>query len=491
MLLKLSKWFLYAAFFAVVIVTTSSFFPFIGGKYYFFRTVVSLAGMFWLLWWAFEAKGDEASKPLKDLLSRPIFLAVSLFVLMFLLAALFAYDANGAFWSNFERGEGAFQMLHYYGFFVLSILIFRKRTDWEWAMKLSLIAASLMVLYGVFGYLFLYNSSWFCTQDFKGEVVSCNGFISRMITPYQGTAPEQIPKTLSGIFLGNRFQGSLGNPAYVAPYLMFSIVYVFFLWSLGRFKNKYLEAAFYVGLSAIFFFFFIVSQTRGTFLGILAAGFSFLVYLAITHKASRKWTGGILILAVIGAAALFSFGRTPAAEKLPIGRLFNISLSERTAQTRLWTWNSAWQGFKERPLLGWGPENFSTVFDRHFDARHFLPGENAETWFDRAHSLFFDYLAETGILGVLSFASMFVVFYLQFFGIHLPWPKKEEHGHDPIRNEKFHLSPYAWALMGVVPIGYLVQGLILFDVLPIYINVFFFLAFASFLFKTESKPTHA
>ncbi len=490
MFLTISKWCLYAALFSVVIVVTATFFPFIGGKYYFFRTVVALSAIAWLLWWGFEAKGDEASRAIKDLLSRPLFLPVSLFVLMFLLASLFAYDSHGAFWSNFERGEGAFQMLHYYLFFVLAILIFRKRSDWEWALKLFLVAACIMILYGLVGYLFLYNQSWFCNQDFKGQITNCNGFVSRLITPYQGVGKEDIPKTLSGIFFGNRFQGSLGNPAYVAPYLLFSMAYAFFLWSLNRFKNKYLGTGLYFGLVAIFFFFFIISQTRGAFLGLLAAIFSFLAYLCITHKPSRKWTGGILILAVIGAAALFSFGRTPAAEKIPVSRLFSISLSERTAQTRLWTWNTAWQGFKERPLLGWGPENFSTVFDCYFDERHFASGENSETWFDRAHSIIFDYLAETGILGFLSFVSMFVVFYLQFLGFNLPWQKKEGQGSEHIRAERFHLSPWVWALVGIVPIGYLVQGLILFDVLPIYINVFFFLAFASFLFKTDSRPSH-
>jgi O-antigen ligase len=309
-----------------------------------------------------------------------------------------------------------------------------------------------------------------------------------LITPYQGVPSDQIPKTLSGIFLGNRFQGSLGNPAYVAPYLMFSIAYAFFLWTLRRIKNWYLEALLYLGSIAIFLFFFIVSQTRGTFLGLLAAGFAFLVYMTITHKPSRKWTGGILVVAALGAGVIFSLGRTPAIEKLPIGRLFNINFTEQTAQTRFWTWNSAWQGFLERPIFGWGPENFSTVFDRHFDPRHFTPGQNGETWFDRAHSIIFDYLAETGILGFLTYLSMFIVFYMQFFRMKLPWQKAEHQSGE--RMERFNLSPWAWGLMAVVPIGYLVQGLILFDVFPIYINLFFFLALASFLFKTEPSVAH-
>lgn len=487
MLRTLSRWFLYASIFSVVVVLTGTFFPFIGGKYYFFRTMIGLSAIAWLLWWAFEDKKKEAEAAMKDLISRPLFFAVSLFVLMFLLAALFAFDVHGAFWSNFERGEGAFQMLHYYAFFVLAILNLRKKEDWIVALKLFLVAAGLMILYGVVGFFFLYNPGWFCLQDAQGQIVSCNGIVGRMITPYQTTSAEGIPKTLFGIFTGTRFQGSLGNPAYVAPYLMFSMAYAFLLWSLGRLKNKYFEAGIYGGLVFIFLIFFILSQTRGAFLGLLAAVFSFLIYMAITHRPTRKWFAGILVLGALGLGLLFSFRESPMISKLPVSRLFEISFSERTAQTRLWTWNSAWQGFKERPLLGWGPENFSMVFDRHFDEKHFIPGDpSAETWFDRAHSIIFDYLAETGLLGLLSFFGMFLVFYLQFFRSRL----LEKFGFSKVEGKDFHLSPWAWGLVAVVPIGYFVQGLVLFDVLPIYINVFFFLALMSFVFKSSGEPTH-
>ena len=68
---------------------------------------------------------------------------------------------------------------------------------------------------------------------------------------------------------------------------------------------------------------------------------------------------------------------------LPGARLLLIDPSDAAAQTRFWAWGSAWRGFLERPILGWGPENFSTVFDKHFDARFFVPGKATETWFDR------------------------------------------------------------------------------------------------------------
>src|SRR5437016_2724053 len=140
MLLKISKTFLYISVFSILIVLTSTFFPFIGGKYYFFRFAVELALIFYFFWWAFEAKNGEANAALKRVYEKPLFIAISAFVLAFLLASIFANDPHAGFWSNFERGEGGFQMLHYYLFFVLSILLLEKKEDWETMFGCSIVA---------------------------------------------------------------------------------------------------------------------------------------------------------------------------------------------------------------------------------------------------------------------------------------------------------------------------------------------------------------
>src|SRR3989344_4968630 len=208
MFLKLSKFFLYASVFSVVVVLSSTFFPFIGGKYYFFRTAIELALITLLLWWAFEARDGELEKRFAKILDKPIFLAVSAFALAFLLACVFADDSAAAFWSNYERGEGGFQMLHYYAFFVLLTVVFERREEWTRMFQVSLVAAVGMVMYGVVALL---GVQGFIAAPGSGD----GGFWSRL-------------------FSNARFQGSLGNPAYVAPYLLFSIFYASYLFSAER-----------------------------------------------------------------------------------------------------------------------------------------------------------------------------------------------------------------------------------------------------------------
>ncbi len=127
-------------------------------------------------------------------------------------------------------------------------------------------------------------------------------------------------------------------------------------------------------------------------------------------------------------------------------------------------------------MVGWGPENFTAVFDKYFNPNHFIPGQSSETWFDRAHSVVFDYRAETGIVGFLSYLSIFVVFYLDFVRRRL------KRAADSGKTEASRVHMLLDGLLVAMPIGYLVQGAALFDVLPIYISIFLFMAFASYLF---------
>jgi len=209
-LISLSKFFLYLVPLVVLVVVPSNFFPFIGGKYYLFRIFVSLSLICVLIYWAFEDKQNKIVKDLKEVSRRPIVQITTLFVFTYVLASLFAYDPQAAFWSNFERQEGGFQMIHYWLFFILLNLLFKTKKDWSRLFLVSIIAAAGMIFYGIFSIIFPKN--FFGPYGYLMQNTSNSGFWSML-----------FDKSI-------RFQGSLGNPAYVAPYLMFIIFYVLYLW---------------------------------------------------------------------------------------------------------------------------------------------------------------------------------------------------------------------------------------------------------------------
>ncbi len=505
----IAKWYLYIAVFAVVIVMDSIFFPFIGGKDYFFRFTVELSLIFFIFAWAFEMQEGELATHLRATFKKPLVIAVSAFVFVFLLACLFAYDVHAAFWSNYERGEGGFQMIHYYLFFLLLVLLLRAEGEWKNIFKFSLAAAGLTILYGIGG----------------------NFLASGFIGPYTGGgAPSGWWHTL----IDGRFQGSLGNPAYVAPYLIFSMFYVGYLWLSRAREGKIsrLMTGGYAILLLILLFFFMISQTRGAFLGLVAGVYLLLLYLGYSEPRYRKFSLGLLaILFVAGGFVVhyvhqqfLSNPQSPLLAAIPGIRLFDLpvsgsvlliagvvgllaavliefarekkalwwvlialcvvvlggglyaksvgrvpSFADPTTSTRFWVWGEAWQGFLERPVLGWGPENFTAVFDKYFNPKFYVPGQGTETWFDRAHSVFFDYLAETGALGLLSYLSIFGVFAWEFFARR--------------RHENMTTSAIVTrGLILAVPVAYLGQGVAIFDVLPMYLCLFLFLGFAAYYF---------
>lgn len=461
MLLKTTKFFLYASVFSVVIVMPSTFFPFIGGKYYFFRLCVEITAAAFLLWWAFEARPRLLMEKLKKVIKEPLFIAVSVFVLAYLLASLFAHSPSAAFWSNFERGEGGFQMIHYYSFFLLLLLAFDSKQDWKKLFISSVSAAVLVVLYGIFA-----NLGWM------------DSFIS---TYAGGKVPEEAWQKLTA----GRFFGSLGNPAYLGPYLMFAIFFASRLFADS--KEKIIKYGLII-LSAFFLFFFYLSRTRGALIGLALALLFVFAYSSIKTKGkTRKISLSLLALSLLSGAFVLwvSFSLVPACKtnscegisKALVGnRLLNFSFSEDTLNTRLWTWESAWEGFKDRPIFGWGQENFSTVFDKYFDTRHYASGQSSETWFDRAHSVVFDYLAETGLVGFLSYLSVFIIFFWQLFS------RLKD-------NSRFIFEK---ATISAILIAYFAQGLALFDVLPIYIPLFITFAFGVYLLsEKQSKAPQA
>jgi len=124
---KISKFFLLASVFFVVLVSGSTLFPFIVGKYVWFRTAIALALIFFLLG-LLERRGFiQIKTDLYGLLKNPLVIAVSVFVLIFLLAGFLGVNPAMSFWSNIERGEGGFQMIHLFIFLFYCFSFLKKK----------------------------------------------------------------------------------------------------------------------------------------------------------------------------------------------------------------------------------------------------------------------------------------------------------------------------------------------------------------------------
>ena len=477
---KLSKFFLYLVPLGIVIVSKSTLFPFIVGKYVWFRTGVDLALIFFLLGLLFNDATSDVWRRTINIFKNPLVIAVSAFVFIFILAGFFGVDSANSFWSNFERGEGGLQILHLWLFFFLLITLFREEENWRTIFKVMIFAGVLMTLYG---FLALF-------QD------SAKPHFFRAIGPSIYDRDQMTPDIVGSAFSWSnyRFAGTLGNPAYVATYSIFLLFYAAYLYFAKHYKAPFSwQSVLLYILSILFLIVFWLAATRGAFMGLVATLIAFIFYFIYSEKAYRKWLFLVMALIILTVSAMVYFKDAAFVKSIPGSRLFDISFSAETWEHRTYMWNMAWQGFKERPLLGWGPENFLNVFDQHFNTRYFSPEKGFGAWFDRAHSVYFDYLVETGILGFLSFIGIWIVFYWHSLKllINNNLQSIAQNLQQKRDNKKYSLDNRSLliqrALIFALPASYLIQGIVLFDILPIYLNVFLFLSFSSFIFTQKSS----
>lgn len=94
------------------------------------------------------------------------------------------------------------------------------------------------------------------------------------------------------------------------------------------------------------------------------------------------------------------------------GSIVQEQIIERSTSARILVWDSALGAIKERPLLGWGPENFRVATDEYFDNRLYLDENVGEIWFDRAHNLVLDTLVSVGVFGLIAFMLLAAYFVL-------------------------------------------------------------------------------
>jgi len=118
--------------------------------------------------------------------------------------------------------------------------------------------------------------------------------------------------------------------------------------------------------------------------------------------------------------------------------------------------------WKERPVFGWGPNNYYYAFNKYYRAE-FLEHGWGETWFDNAHSVVMNTLAVQGGVGIVTYLGVFVVAFIML------WRSRK----------KDNLDPHIVAVGSAFLIAHLVSLVTVFDNPTSYLYFFFFLALIS------------
>lgn len=396
-------------------VTTSSIFPYITGKNFAFRILVEFAAVLWL---GLISTNKEYRPG-----GSPVTLSILFFTCVVGFADLLGVSSYNSFWSNYERMEGYVTILHLALYYVIIKSVLRTKKEWKIFFNIFVIAGTCVSVYA----------------------------LSLPVVPPNSS--------LFSVIYSSRLYGTVGNPPFLASYLLLTVFFGAIL--IFHMQRHYLKFVYLVliaiNLIAIYF-----TASRGAILA-AAIGTIMLIMFHILAKSispdkkrARQVVISVIALLILISAALVSFKNAELVKHNRTLSRFATMFSDDSVQNRFMAWKYAWEGVKERPVLGWGQENFIGVYTVNP-----IPFIHEQIWFDRAHNIVIDWLVNAGFLGLLSYLAIFGT---AFFVLRASLRKKSVS-----KNESMMIMTALTA--------YFIQNLFTFDTINSYILFFTLLAY--------------
>ena len=385
--------------FTLLVVDNQALFPFITTKALIFRFLTTLS--LFLIVWIYLL--NPKSFPYKNYL----ILAFVIFFLSNIVSNILSVNPFRSFWGNAERMEGLWSLFFYLIYFFSLFTLF------------SFAPSARKIIF----YSFL--------------IVSC---LISLIQINQGL----FEKTA-------RPYSTLGNATYIGFLNILTIILIlFFIFDTKKIFEKFV----YILLIFLNVISLLISQTRGSILAYLAAVLAFLFFYSMFSQIEKKKKILILLSGVVFLILFFFFLKTDFALKiLGISRLSETLKNPVSVFPRLFAWKIFLEGFKDRPIFGWGQETMPIVFFKYFNPEIF---KYEQAIFDRPHNKFIEVLTSLGVVGFLSWFLIFVAFFYYLL--------------------KKNFNIYQKASLFSFIIAYFVQNFSLFDMQASYLILFFALS---------------
>ncbi len=362
------------------VIDTGTVFPFIVGKALWSRSLIATA----FALWAVLALAWPRYRPPRSWLL--VLLAAGLAVS--LASAWFGASFTHSLWSNYERMLGVLDQAHWVALALVLASVLRDAAAWRALIGANVIAAAAIA----------------CTVIARAADIE---------VPFYGALPERS---------ATRMGGPLGNSSYLSIYMLANLVLAAAFsaraWAAGA-PGRRSGAYGWTAVAALLFGGFLLAGSVGGFAGLLgAAGFALLAFMWFARGRRRVAAVAALAVLSLGSASLVvravDPGRTALATiEVPAARwpgasalryVGRVHVQRPSVQSRLAAWEAGLEGFAERPLLGWGPGNFDTVFGL------FGSGYAATSApHDQAHGKLVELAATTGLGGLSAWLALWML----------------------------------------------------------------------------------
>ena len=422
--LKIIQYATYLILFTPLIFSSKFFFPFVTSKSIYFFALSEIIFFSYLI----LVLNFPKYRPRLN----PILLVLTIFLVILILSSVFGVDFQNSFWSKYERMTGLLMWFHLFAFFIVLTSVFKREEEWQKIFGVSVFVAVVISLMSI---------------------------------------SEKIGITIIGA--SSRGGATLGNSSFLGTYLLFNFflaLYLFLKTNPEIFRSTFNKIFnFYsllgMGLIGLSLWFSTAKAALLSTLGGLVL--LFLLWLVFCKKGKLK-----IIAVFLLAVLLFSVIAFGLFTLRPESYVYKMTIEKYLGKTfggRFVVWQAGWKGFLEKPLLGWGPDNFAIIFCKYFNPIFFTPEGGLDIWYDQAHNIVFDTLGTSGILGFLGYLSIFGA------SFYVLWKKFFE------KKIKFEVA----GIFSVILISYFVQNLTVFDMVSSYLMLFLVLGFVASL---DLKP---
>ena len=453
-----------------LIVTSETLFPFVVGKALYSRAIIEITFALWVV----LAFTSPSYRPPRSWL----LIAFGVYLGIAVLAGLFGVSLQRSLWSTYERMQGIVDLAHWFALTIVMVSVFRSFLHWHGLLNFNLGVSVVVALLGVsesFGikvlpfYDFLltdrrvditlgnttYVGAYMLVNVFVGLGFLTQSFMtgpsrSGRRRPSDGETGPLQPGARSRTSQRRRRRRRREAPSrsWTSPVIWWRVFW---------------------GVAVVLDFWVLtLSGTRGGIIGLSAGVVAFAVGYTIWGQLRVvRFVALSLIGLVLGSGLLFTFAKDSAvvqglaSSNVMARRIATIGLDDSSVRGRLASLSTGLQGFAARPFLGWGPENFTIIFGRYFDA-----DPSIQETFDQAHNKLVEELATKGVLGFLSYSAM--------WGI-MSWTVIRQVRRRNAHNQLFVL------FVGAALAGYFVQNLFLFDTPGTVLGFMLLLGFAVFL----------
>ena len=395
---------------------------YIESKSFFFMVMVDILVIIWVWLACFDARYRLSRKNIIALVP------IGLFLVSLTVSSLLGPDRVTSFFSTIESGAGIFFLYHTLLFAGIIAVIVRVHKQKFLKNLFQAVLLGAVILAGA--------------TFFTGESINIIG--SKMLLDSSGGAMA-------------------GNSLIAAAYLTFAI---FFGLILVHYETSR-KLKFFYGILTVFIVFCpIFFLDSNIWMGINSLSdltHSPLLIIGQARIATAALGLGslvsVLLYGVLGGPRkklriISTIGLSLVGVGLVVGGILIATPGSKintffvhNSENRIAFWHEAVQGIKERPLLGWGQENFHIVNQKYLETSVFDPGKGNEVWNFHPHNTTLEVLINGGFIAL----GLYVVVIVTFLGFLI----------DLYRRRKISTEVFVM-LIGLI-VAYLVQNQTMFD----------------------------